>query len=251
MGYLEDDVTKGDQEQAGAVEQECLPPAPLPPPPQSTPPPQLLPPAKEAKQLPLEQIEIRGSQQKAKRGGNILELVDIVSACGDGAKGKEGQVAFWDKNDGIEHQWWNELVLVHSLVERLEQEQRQPQLPDVTAPTPWPSPQAPLPQQQSVKAQRQPNNQQQRELSGAATPDPWPPPMSADLDESNSEREIGRPCFLVFVLGGQSNREQDESDWKREGIDTGWSFSIFGGWGHETPGRRLTRPRRTRVRGKR
>ena len=50
--------------------------------------------------------------------------------------------------------------------------------------------------------------------------------------------------------GSQSDREQ-ESDWKREGIGTGWSFSTFGGWGHEPPGRRLTRPRRTRVREKR
>ena len=98
-----------------------------------------------------------------------------------------------------------------------------------------------------------------------SAPDPWPPPMSADLDESNSEREIGRHDFVVFVLGGRatagslalgkciakgdrSDREQDGSDWEREGIDTGWSFSIFGGWEHETPARRLTRPRRTRVR---
>ena len=104
--------------------------------------------------------------------------------------------------------------------------------------------------------QQQPN-QQQPQLPGAADPDPWPPPMSADLDESNSEWEIGSHDSLVFVLGGratagsfafgecepkggQSDREQ-ESDWKREGIGTGWSFSIFWGWGHETPGRRLTR----------
>ena len=97
--------------------------------------------------------------------------------------------------------------------------------------------------------QRQPH-QQQPELSGAAAPDLWPPPLSADLDESNSEREIGRHYFLVFVVGGRSDRERDGSDWKREGIGTGWSFSIFGGWGHETPGRRLNRPRRTRVREK-
>ena len=30
-------------------------------------------------------------------------------------------------------------------------------------------------------------------------------------------------------------------------IGTGSPFSIFGGWGHEMPGRRLTRPRQTRV----
>ena len=112
--------------------------------------------------------------------------------------------------------------------------------------------------------QQQPH-QQQPQVPGAAAPDPWPPPMSADLDESNSEREIGRHDFVGFVLGGRatagslalgkciakgdwSDREQDESDWEREGIDTGWSFSIFGGWEHETPARRLTRPRRTRVR---
>ena len=92
--------------------------------------------------------------------------------------------------------------------------------------------------------------------------------LSADLDKSNSEREIGRHGFLVFVLGGraaagsfalgkckskggQSDCEQDGSHLKREGIGTGWSFSIFGGWGHETTARRLTRPRRTRVREKR
>ena len=49
--------------------------------------------------------------------------------------------------------------------------------------------------------------------------------------------------------GGEHERQ--ESNWKREGIGTGWSFSIFGGWGHETPGRRITCPRRTRVREKR
>ena len=90
--------------------------------------------------------------------------------------------------------------------------------------------------------------------------------MSADLDESNSEREIGRHGFLIFVFGGRAaarpfafekcnaqeggEHERQESDWKREGIGTGWSFSIVGAWGHETPGRRLTRPRRTRVREK-
>ena len=50
--------------------------------------------------------------------------------------------------------------------------------------------------------------------------------------------------------GGQSDREQ-QRNWKREGIGTGWSFSTFGGWGHETLGRRLTRPRRTLAREKR
>ena len=38
---------------------------------------------------------------------------------------------------------------------------------------------------------------------------------------------------------------------RREGIGTGWSFSTFGGWGQETPGRRVARPRRTSVREKR
>ena len=87
--------------------------------------------------------------------------------------------------------------------------------------------------------QQQPH-QQQPQLPGAAAPDPWPPPMSADLDESNSEWEIGRNDFRGFVLGGratagsfafgkrkakggQSDREQDGSDWKREGIGTGRS----------------------------
>ena len=135
-----------------------------------------------------------------------------------------------------------------SLVEGLQQ-QKQPQLPGAAAPTPWPSPQAPLPPQQSVEAQRQ-LHQQQPELTGAAALDPWPPAMSADLDGSNSKREIGRHYFLVFLLRGQSDTEQDGSDWKRAGIGTGWSFSIFGGLGHETPGQRLARPRRTRVREK-
>ena len=113
--------------------------------------------------------------------------------------------------------------------------------------------------------QQQPNQQ----LLGAADPDPWPPSMAAGLvDESNSDWEIASHGFQVLVLGGratagsfafgkcatkggQSDREQDGNDWKREGIGTGWSFSIFGGWGHETPSRRLTRPRRSRVREKR
>ena len=88
--------------------------------------------------------------------------------------------------------------------------------------------------------------------------------MSAGRDESNSEWEIGSHDFLVIVSrgratawsfafgkcepkGGQSDHEQ-ERGWKREGIGTGWSLSTFGGWGQETPGRRLTHPRRTRVR---
>ena len=114
------------------------------------------------------------------------------------------------------------------------------------------------------RLQQQPQQQQQQQLHGAAAPDPWPPPSSADSDESNSEREIGRHCFLVFVSGGravagsyafgkckakggQSECEQDGSDWNREGIDNGWSLSIFGRWGHEMPARRLTRPWRVRV----
>ena len=114
--------------------------------------------------------------------------------------------------------------------------------------------------------QQQPN-QQQPQLPGAADQDPWPPLMSSGLDESNSEWEIGSHDLLGFVLGGratawsfvfrkceqkggQRDREQ-ESDWKQEGIGTGWSFSIFGGWEHEAPGRRLTRPRRKRLREKR
>ena len=110
-------------------------------------------------------------------------------------------------------------------------------------------------------------NQQQPQLSGAAAPDLCSPSLSAGLGESNSEREIGRHDFLFFVMGGraaaesfafgkskakggQNDREQDGSDLKREGIGTGWSFGIFRGWGHETPGRRLAPPRRTRVREK-
>ena len=94
--------------------------------------------------------------------------------------------------------------------------------------------------------QQQPN-QQQPQLPGAADPGPWPPRMAAGLvDESNSGWEIASHDFQVSVLGGratagsfafrkcatkggQSDREQDESDWKREGVGTGWSFSIFGG----------------------
>ena len=94
--------------------------------------------------------------------------------------------------------------------------------------------------------QQQPN-QQQPQPPGGADPDPLPPPMAAGLvDESNSGWEIASHDFQVSVLrgraragsfafgkcatkGGQSDREQDESDWKREGVGTGWSFSIFGG----------------------
>ena len=66
MSYLDDDVKKGDKEKMGAVEQESLPPGPLPPQKQPTPPPLLLPLAKEAKQLPLAKIEMQGRQQKVK-----------------------------------------------------------------------------------------------------------------------------------------------------------------------------------------
>ena len=91
--------------------------------------------------------------------------------------------------------------------------------------------------------QQQPNqqqpNQQQPQLPGVADTDPWPPPMAAGLvDENNSDWEIASHDFQFFVLGGraiagsfafgkcatkggQSDREQDGSDWKREGIGTG------------------------------
>ena len=137
MGYFDDDMKKGDKEKAGAVEQVRLQLGPPPPPPQSTPPPQLLPLAKEAKQLPREPIEMRGNRQTAKRGGNILVLVDKVSDCGNGAKVEEGRIVFGDKNDEIEHQWWHELVLAQLLVEGLQQQQqKQPQVPGGTAPNP-------------------------------------------------------------------------------------------------------------------
>ena len=97
-------------------------------------------------------------------------------------------------------------ILVEGLLQ--QQQQQQPQLPDSAAQTPWRSPQAPLPPQRSVEAQLQPHRQQPQ-LSGAAAPDPWPPPMSADLDESNSEREIGRHDSLVFVLGEHERQEKD------------------------------------------
>ena len=78
-----------------------------------------------------------------------MVLVEKLSDCGDGAKEEEGRVVFRDKKDGTEHQRWNDLVLAQPfLVEGLQQ---QPQLPGAAAPTLWPSPQAPLPPQQSVE----------------------------------------------------------------------------------------------------
>ena len=70
--------------------------------------------------------------------------------------------------------------------------------------------------------------QQQPQLPGAATPDPWPPPMSADLDESNGEPEIGRHDFLVFVLGGRAAAGRvvcvgkKQSEGKSERWRAGW-----------------------------
>ena len=52
--------------------------------------------------------------------------------------------------------------------------------------------------------QQQPN-QQKPQLPGAAAPDPRPPPMSTDVDESNSEREIGRHGFPGFCFGRQGS----------------------------------------------
>ena len=100
MGY-------SDEEEAGAVKQECLPPGPPPPPPQpppppppqSTPPPQLLPPAKEAKQLPLEQ---------------------------NGAK-EEERVCFWEElGDVDDKQWWNNMVVAELRVVEKQQQGSQP-----------------------------------------------------------------------------------------------------------------------------
>lgn len=87
-------------------------------------------------------------------------------------------------------------------------------------------------------------------------------------DESNKERKIGRRNFLVLGLesgptasvvvkkcnakgGGQSGREQDASDRKREGVETEWSSERLVDLGCEAAYRRLTLPRRTRVRDKR
>ena len=82
-------------------------------------------------------------------------------------------------------------------------------------------------QMDKEKALRQQQPQQQQpQLPVATAPDLWPHPISGE-------------------------HERLESDCKREGMGSGWSFSVFGGLGHETPGRRLTRPRRTRVREKR
>ena len=152
------------EEDAEAAEPET----PMPPPPQSPPPPQLLLPAKEVKHLPIEQVEVRRNQQKATRNGNLLVVMDEVSDCGDGAKEEAGRVDFWDKKDENEQQWWNELVLVQPLVEELQQpqKQQQPQLPGAAAPTPRPSPQAPLPRQQSVEAQQLPLLSPPEEVGG-------------------------------------------------------------------------------------
>ena len=282
--------------EAGEPETPPQPPEPLPPQ-QSL--------AAQPLALQLLPEEVGGDEhEEVVVSKNMVVKIGGVMEC-DGGKGMMGSM-----------QMDNEKELL-----RQQPHQQQPQLPGAAAPTPWLSPQAPQPRQQSVEAQalallsppeevggdyreevmvsknmvveiggmmacdggkgmmesmqmdkekellQQQPHQQQPQLPGAAAPDPWPPPMEADLDESNSEWEIGRHDFLVFVLGGraaagpfafekreakggQSDREQDRSDWKREGIGTGWSFSIFGGWGHETPGRRLTHPRRARVREK-
>ena len=48
-----------------------------------------------------------------------------MSDCGDGVKEEEGRVDVWAKMDGIEHQWWNELVVAQTLVEALQKPQQQ------------------------------------------------------------------------------------------------------------------------------
>ena len=158
MGYLDDEVETGEKGDPVVEEQEERLPLGLQPPSRisTPPPPLLLPPAAKAKKLPLEQVEVRGNQQKEKkRCRNILVLVGEVSDCGDGAKEEEGPVDFWDKRDSNEKQWWHELVLAQSLFRKLRQppnQQQQPQLFGAGTPTSWPSQQAPLPPQQSVEA---------------------------------------------------------------------------------------------------
>ena len=239
-------MKKGDEEKAGAVEQECLPLGPPPPPPQSPPPPQLLPSAKEATQLPLEQIELRGSQQKAKIGGNVwfFHWIDKVSDCGDGAK--EDRIAIWDKKNGVEHQLSNSWSWRSHELKGCSSSHSYLVLP---------------PQTHSHPHRRRYRRSRRSKHSGCRTSSTLSylvlPPRTRGQPQCQqilmrataSGRLVGL-FFLFFVLGGQSNRGQDGSDWKREGIGTGWSFSIFWGWGHETPGRRLTRLRRTRVRKK-
>ena len=95
-----------------------------------------------------------------------MVLVDKVSDYGNGAKEEQGRVGFWDKNDEIEHQWWNELVLAQPLVEGLQQQEKQPQLPGAAAPNPWPLPQAPQASQQSMEAQQLPLRSPSQEVGG-------------------------------------------------------------------------------------
>ena len=79
---------------------------------------------------------------------------------------EERRAAFWDKNDEIEHQWWNELVLAQPFVEGLEQQQKEPQLSGAAAPNPCPLPQAPQPSQQLVEAQQLPPLSPPQEVGG-------------------------------------------------------------------------------------
>ena len=86
MGSKDDEVLKSDEEEAGVVEQKGLTPA------------QPLPrcnrhgrrslsrPRRKLNSSDLKRIEVRRSGQNAKRGVNILFLVDNVSDNGDRAK---------------------------------------------------------------------------------------------------------------------------------------------------------------------
>ena len=92
------------------VKQERLPPGPPPLPPQSTPPQQLLSPAKEAIQLPLEQVEMQGNQLKEKKGGIFWLWWMRCQIAGKEQRRKQDELILWDNKDENEQQWWNELV---------------------------------------------------------------------------------------------------------------------------------------------
>ena len=71
----------------------------------------------------------------------------------------------------------------------------------------------PMDKKELLFQRRQPH-QQQPQLPGEDAPYPWPPPLSADLDESNSERDIGSHNSLLFVLGGRAAAGSFAYVWK-------------------------------------
>ena len=212
----------------------------------------------ETSPLSTEQQELRQEPQASDGGKGMVVVVE--ETMDDGGKGMVVVVEETMDDAGcgseIQQEFQEEkgLVLVEKRVE--QQQQASPPLPSSVQQQ---APGVPLPRQQ-------------QQLPGMVPPSPWPPPLwqGSELGALVARSvSFGMGWFGVWGDGREHVEEEGkrEPDWKREGIgvvDNGgetWKTRgragtrgspgiLVVGWGVEPLGRRLTKPRRERVREK-